>query len=58
MELNKALKRIYISKPIDSQGMERDTDNVSDMIDSIAYNKLLIGDYIINYLRIEYQDRS
>ena len=38
--------------------MERTTDNVSDMMDSIAYNKLLIGDSIIHYLRIEYQDRS
>ena len=53
-----ALKRIHISKPADSQGMERAIDNVSNMIDSPAFIKLLIVDSIINHLRIEYQGRS
>ena len=58
LESTNALKRIHISKPADSQGMERAIDNVSNIIDSNAFIKLLIVDSIINHLTIEYQGRS
>jgi DNA repair protein RadA len=58
LQSNNVLNNILITKPFNTQQMERSIDQIPTFFDSNRSIKLIVVDLIINLLRIEYSGRS